>query len=53
MGEIDLFGPIKTIKKNSVIKNVKYVTCIIGDREVTIQLDPPRNLKVNNRPSKR
>jgi hypothetical protein len=45
-------GEIKSVKKSTVIKNVAYVTQVIGGQLVTIQLSPPRNLKVANKKRK-
>lgn len=47
------FQNIVKLKKRSVIKNVKYITQVIGGEEITIQLDPPRNLKINNKAKKK
>ncbi len=41
-------GELTSVRKNKVIKNVAYITQIIGDQLVTIQLCPPRSLKVTN-----
>lgn len=41
-------GNIIKIKKSSIIKNVVFVSHLVGGELVTIKLDPPRNLKVNN-----
>lgn len=48
----DNLGQIKKLRKNSVIKNVKYITQLIGEEEVTIELNPPRNLKITNKAKK-
>lgn len=46
-------GQIKKLKKSSVIKNVAYVTQEICGQLVTIQLSPPRNLRITNSEPKR
>jgi hypothetical protein len=45
-------GGIKSVRKNTVIKNVAYLTQVIGGQLVTIKLSPPRNLKVTNKKRK-
>lgn len=41
-------GQLRSVRKNQIIKNVAYITQEIGGQLITIQLSPPRNLKVTN-----
>ncbi len=42
-------GELRCVRKNQVIKNVAYITQEIGGELVTIQLCPPRNMKITNK----
>ncbi len=42
-------GELRSVRKNQVIKNVAYITQEIGGQLVTIQLSPPRNMRITNK----
>jgi hypothetical protein len=43
------YGPLRSAKKNSVIKDVAFITQLVNGQLVTFQLVPPRNMKITNK----
>jgi len=42
-------GELRSVRKNQVIKNVVYITQEIAGQLITIQLAPPRNMRITNK----
>jgi len=38
-----------SVRKNRVIKNVAFIIQVIGGELITVELNPPRNLKITNK----